>query len=236
MAQPPELAGGAARRGMGSGPQLDDARVRLGGGLRPARGQHLLDPVRHRPVARVEQQHLLLDADAPRPLGADPTVITHRARPRRSGPAGGTSWCSSTPPRCTCTALDSGISCHTPGSSENGSDTINAVIAGHALEALVARMQLADRVDVGRGEQRARGPGRRVAHGPQRLAVGDAEGGLHRVLDPVRPGDLLDQADRALQRARPGPPRARRSARGGTPPRCPSSRERRERAPGRWPA
>ena len=52
--------------------------------------------------------------------------IPHRAAPQTAAAtAGSKGRCSSTPPRRTVTAVASGISCHTPGRSEKGSDTIS---------------------------------------------------------------------------------------------------------------
>src|SRR4029079_12405302 len=42
----------------------------------------------------------------------------------------------------------------------------------------------------------------RVAERPEPLAVGGRDGALERVLDPVPPADILDEADRALHGAR----------------------------------
>ena len=53
--------------------------------LRGKRREHVVDPVGRRPVARIEQQHLLLDADGPRPSRrpqAPGGPITHAPRSR----------------------------------------------------------------------------------------------------------------------------------------------------------
>jgi hypothetical protein len=72
-AQVPQFGGGARDGRMRGGLELDDRGVGL---CRGAQGQrcgedreHLVDAVGQRPCTGVEQHHLLLDADGPRPPG-----------------------------------------------------------------------------------------------------------------------------------------------------------------------
>ena len=118
--------------------------------------------------------------------------------------------------------VDSGISCQTPARGRRSARTRSR---GHRRQAGSARCPDGTGWIVSASARRraTRSSGRRVARGPQRLAVADAEGGLDRVLDPVARGGRLDEADGALERARRDRARARRSARGGTGPRSPSS-------------
>ena len=79
--------------------QLERRAVRLGrgvvGDLRRQRRQHLVDPRGERPVVRVEEHHLLLDADGPRRRGGRRVPL----RPARQAGHGSTQ-VSFAPPFC----------------------------------------------------------------------------------------------------------------------------------------
>jgi hypothetical protein len=73
---------------MGVGGQLHGAGVRLGRrapGQRRGQGREdVVDAIGERPFARLEEHHLLLEADGPRALGADGVPPRPARRGRRS--------------------------------------------------------------------------------------------------------------------------------------------------------
>ena len=75
-------------------------------------------------------------------------------------------------------------------------------LVGQLVEHRVVGVLRAKRVDPRRVEERARLALARVAEGPDARAVGRRDGHLDRVLDAVAAADVLDEADRALDRGR----------------------------------
>ncbi len=116
-------------------------------------------------------------------------------------------------PSRTISAVDGGISCHSPGRSIEGLGHHHPRLVGEVPEPLLRRQEQPQVVHRRADEQRVDLRAARVAHRDDLLAVAEPDGHLQRVLTAVPVPGRLDEAGHPLQRAERVPSRPKVSAR-----------------------